>query len=420
MAGDARLRHFEECIADPVSIADANLSVGESLDREVFAELAEDEIIAAEKAFPVAIGVRLINENSPMLPTVAGKVCLRIAHDIQLANHSPSFDRGFPNCRSHGLAARYYIARQTHIYGKQSGHPSLIERGLIDAQRLLHRIALVPDESIESCEPVRPFGRKCVDALRRHPVDIVIENCPRIPGIQGIQCFTYLRRGQRCRGGLLDIPIELGLNLDVLACADTRDVASDNGIPIHLANVFDPGEGLDNILGDRESPPWYPAGEHVIYDHQYTLFWRVDEDVARHMSRTVVGQFQRLVSRVQYVFVLECDSGQRAFGIRVAFKQSKRLVMRDDYRDIAQRFCAADVVGVRMAVDQMRNRLVRDFRDALPDVRREGLRCIHYHYTAVVNEEHGLNLVIRDHVKTAPEALQAVAFGGVDGRSLRR
>lgn len=57
IASDARLRHFEQCIADSIAIADADLPVGETVDGEVFAELAKDEVIAAELALPIAVGL---------------------------------------------------------------------------------------------------------------------------------------------------------------------------------------------------------------------------------------------------------------------------------------------------------------------------------------------------------------------------
>src|SRR5215470_4824177 len=58
---DPRLRHFEYCIADPILITDADLIVGKSLDCEVFAELAESKIAAAQKALPVMVRIHLVD-----------------------------------------------------------------------------------------------------------------------------------------------------------------------------------------------------------------------------------------------------------------------------------------------------------------------------------------------------------------------
>src|SRR5215470_19687761 len=46
---------------------------------------------------------------------------------------------------------------------------------LLDAEGLLHRVALIPNENVKASEPVRPFGTQRVDALDDDPVDVVIE-----------------------------------------------------------------------------------------------------------------------------------------------------------------------------------------------------------------------------------------------------
>src|SRR3954464_9703643 len=51
---------------------------------------------------------------------------------------------------------------------------------LVDAQGLLHRIALTPDENVVGGESLRPLGRKGVDTLHRDAVDVVIEDGPWI------------------------------------------------------------------------------------------------------------------------------------------------------------------------------------------------------------------------------------------------
>jgi hypothetical protein len=82
VAGDARLRHLKECAANAVPVANANLAIGKSFDGEVFAELAEGEIIAAKELLPVAIRIHLIEEDSAVFSTVAGQIALSIAIDV--------------------------------------------------------------------------------------------------------------------------------------------------------------------------------------------------------------------------------------------------------------------------------------------------------------------------------------------------
>ena len=56
VAGYAWLAHFEDRIANSVSITYADLIIRKSFDREVLAELAETKIIATQKVFPVMVG----------------------------------------------------------------------------------------------------------------------------------------------------------------------------------------------------------------------------------------------------------------------------------------------------------------------------------------------------------------------------
>jgi hypothetical protein len=90
VARHAWLRYFKCRTTDAVSIADADLVIRKSLDGEVFSELPVDEVITSEKAFPVVLGVHLINKNGALLPAVTGEVGLRITIDIELAHESSS------------------------------------------------------------------------------------------------------------------------------------------------------------------------------------------------------------------------------------------------------------------------------------------------------------------------------------------
>ena len=53
VAGDARLRHFEQRAADPVPVADAHLGVGQAVDREILAKLPVNEVVAAKLSLPI-------------------------------------------------------------------------------------------------------------------------------------------------------------------------------------------------------------------------------------------------------------------------------------------------------------------------------------------------------------------------------
>ena len=112
----AWLRHFKYRITNAVSIADADLVIRKSLDGEVFSELAESKIIAAQKALPVVIGIHLVDKYGALLPTMTGEIGLRIAIDIELAHHSPSLNWRFPDRGSDSLAVPCHVARKTDIY----------------------------------------------------------------------------------------------------------------------------------------------------------------------------------------------------------------------------------------------------------------------------------------------------------------
>ncbi len=93
----AWLRYFKFSVTYAVSIADADLVIRKSLDREVLSELAESKIVATQKTFPVMIRIHLVDEYGAVLPAVTGKIGLRITIDIEFAHHSPSRNRRFPD-----------------------------------------------------------------------------------------------------------------------------------------------------------------------------------------------------------------------------------------------------------------------------------------------------------------------------------
>ena len=126
-ARHAWLRYFKYRTTNAVSIADADLIIRKSLNSEVLSELAEGKVITSEKAFPIVIRVHLINKNGALLPTVAREIGLSVTIDIELAHHSPSRNRGFPDCGSDSFSVPCYVARQTDIYREQSGHSYLVE-----------------------------------------------------------------------------------------------------------------------------------------------------------------------------------------------------------------------------------------------------------------------------------------------------
>ena len=120
VTGHAGLCDFEDCPADPITIADTHLLVGQAVDREVLAELSIDEVVATQLCLPIAIGIDLIDEDGPLLAAVAGQIPLPVAVDIEPAHHAPALDRCLPNAGVNGLASPDDFARQADVDRKQA------------------------------------------------------------------------------------------------------------------------------------------------------------------------------------------------------------------------------------------------------------------------------------------------------------
>jgi hypothetical protein len=115
VARHARLRHFKYRVASAVAIADEDLVIGKTLYSEVFSELAEDEIFASEKTFPVMIGIHLINKNGALLPTMTREIGLPVAGNIEPSHHLPSLNRTFPDCGADSLPVPCHVAWKADI-----------------------------------------------------------------------------------------------------------------------------------------------------------------------------------------------------------------------------------------------------------------------------------------------------------------
>jgi hypothetical protein len=97
VARHARLCHLEYRVTNAESIANAHLVISKSVDGEVFSELTERKITTAQEMFPVMVRIHLVDKYRALLPAVTGEIGLRITVDIELAHHSPSRNRRFPD-----------------------------------------------------------------------------------------------------------------------------------------------------------------------------------------------------------------------------------------------------------------------------------------------------------------------------------
>jgi hypothetical protein len=61
------------------------------------------------------VRVHLVDKYGALLPAVTGEIGLRITIDIELAHHSPSRNRRFPDCGSDSFAVPCHFAWMTDI-----------------------------------------------------------------------------------------------------------------------------------------------------------------------------------------------------------------------------------------------------------------------------------------------------------------
>ncbi len=121
-ARDAWLGDLEERLADPVAVAYADLVVGEPLDGEVLAELAVAEVVSAELALPVAVGLDLVDEHGAVLAAVSRAVSLVVAVDVDPPDHARPLDGVLPDGRADGLPLPGDLARQSDVDREQLSH----------------------------------------------------------------------------------------------------------------------------------------------------------------------------------------------------------------------------------------------------------------------------------------------------------
>src|SRR2546430_17436193 len=80
-------------VTNAVAIANADLVIKKSLDGEIFSELAESKIAAAQKALPIMVRVHLVDDYVAVVPSVARQIGLRMTIDIELVLQSQSRDQ---------------------------------------------------------------------------------------------------------------------------------------------------------------------------------------------------------------------------------------------------------------------------------------------------------------------------------------
>src|SRR6185436_4917625 len=75
--------------------------------------------VPAELAFPVVVGVDLVDEHRALFAPMPGQVALSVTVDVEPPCGSGTLDRVLPHAGVHGAALPGHIARQTNIDREQ-------------------------------------------------------------------------------------------------------------------------------------------------------------------------------------------------------------------------------------------------------------------------------------------------------------
>jgi hypothetical protein len=119
IARDPGLTHFEHRGSDAISIADADLVVGEALDREVLTELSIAEIVAVKELAPVPVRLDLVDEHSPVDATMPLHVALAVTVHIESSNHTTIDDGILPNPSADKSPLPLDVTRLTNVHRQQ-------------------------------------------------------------------------------------------------------------------------------------------------------------------------------------------------------------------------------------------------------------------------------------------------------------
>src|SRR6516164_8065470 len=102
IASYARLSDFENGGADSITVADTNLIIGQSFNREVLTELTVDEVGSLQLFLPIAIRFDLVYEDGALLAPVPGQVALTVSLQVQPAGPAAAPHRILPDSGMHG------------------------------------------------------------------------------------------------------------------------------------------------------------------------------------------------------------------------------------------------------------------------------------------------------------------------------
>ena len=120
IAGDARLRHFEQGIADPVMIANAHFGIRQSVDCKILSELAIGKVVSTELVLPITIRFDLVDKDCPVFAAMPRQISLAVAIDVEPPYHPSALNRRLPDGGVDGFPLPRDVAWQAYIDREQS------------------------------------------------------------------------------------------------------------------------------------------------------------------------------------------------------------------------------------------------------------------------------------------------------------
>src|SRR5438874_988977 len=96
-------------------IANAHLSIRQSLNCKILSELAIGEVGSAELVMPIAIGFDLIYEDCPVFAAMSRQISLAVAVDVEPARNTTALNGLLPDGGVDGFPLPLDVAWQAHI-----------------------------------------------------------------------------------------------------------------------------------------------------------------------------------------------------------------------------------------------------------------------------------------------------------------
>jgi len=122
VAGVARLADLDDRAADPETITNADLVIGEALHCEVLSKITGHEIRPPKIARPVPVGIELVYQKRTLLAAMAAEVPLAIAIEVEPAGENPPRHRRLPDRGPNSLALPRDVLRKSDINRNDHAH----------------------------------------------------------------------------------------------------------------------------------------------------------------------------------------------------------------------------------------------------------------------------------------------------------